>query len=531
MDEGTAVAEPTTTSAARRAARGMAPLDVVAAAVLGIAAAAQRRDLPDRGLAYDDAWVVVGARQGGFDDILTVSTNHPGFTLLLMVWSRLGSPASVTYAAPALIAGVLAAPVAYLVLTRLRVHRFPALAAASLLVIAPVHATFSGRIKPYTAETLLSIVALLVTPIVAGRRWRWRTTAIWTASALAIGTFSAFAAVIALTATLMVALHPRDDRSRRLVAVAVQVPVLAVQSLVVSSRYDAAQVAENWGRYGGYLDLDDPAGLPQQFLTHARRFGQTILPVGSGPATALVTVALAGLVWAAWRGGRRRSIAARLLLLQLAVAVAGALAHQIPFGPAPVNPFFPTGRAMLWLVPAVVGGLALGGDMAVRTVTARWGSGPARVLAAALLVGTLVIVVEHRPRTIYLDPGSVTTARFTDEALRDGDVLILLESATWPYAAEPSADAGIRSDPTTLQGFVPTFTRPRTFFTTSWDGSTDVLAHRVDGADRVVVLNGWIGLGEHLLPELEAALTTLGFAPIDEHSDGLFEATVWDRSD
>ena len=513
----------------RRGARGLVVGDVAVAVGLGVLAALVRRDLPTNGLIYDDAWVAAGAGHAGFDDILTISTNHPGFSLLLMTWSRLVWNASVAFVVPALVAGVLAAPVAYLALTRLRVHRAAALSATALLVVAHIHAVYSARVKPYTGETLIGLVAMVATPIVAGRRWRWRTAAVWTAAALAVGTYSAFATVIAGTATLVAAAHPRGDRTRRLAALAVQGPIQLAQLLLLSRRYDSATVAEDWGRYGGYFEFDEPLTFPRQVITHLRRFGQTVLTVDSIPALALVVVALVGLAWTAWRGDRRRAIAARLLIVQLAVAFVGALARQIPFGPAPSNPLFPAGRAMLWLLPALVGGVALGADMVIRSVDSRWGRPWHRVAAAIGLVATLAVTASNVTVPQSYDMGARTAAEFTERHLREGDVLVVLPNATWSYAAEPSADAGIRSDPTTLQGFVPTFTRPGTFSTREWDGRTETLGPQVAAADRIVIVNGWVGLGEGRVRELETSLTEMGFAPDAEHRDQTFVVTVWQR--
>ncbi len=92
----------------------------VAVVLLVLGALIRRAGLPTDGLWYDDAWVATGASKGGPADLLTVSTNHPGFTALMMAWARI-SARSELMVWPAFVAGVLGPPVTYLALRRWRV--------------------------------------------------------------------------------------------------------------------------------------------------------------------------------------------------------------------------------------------------------------------------------------------------------------------------------------------------------------------------------------------------------------------------
>ena len=64
--------------------------------------------LPSDGLIYDDAWVVAGVTKAGAGQLLTVSTNHPGFSAGLMAWARTVSERSELFAWTPFAFGVLA---------------------------------------------------------------------------------------------------------------------------------------------------------------------------------------------------------------------------------------------------------------------------------------------------------------------------------------------------------------------------------------------------------------------------------------
>ena len=125
-------------------------LVAVGAALTVLALVVRWRALPDDGLRYDDAWVLLGASRGSPGELLSVSTMHPGFSAFLMAWSKL-VPATTTWIAlPALLAGALLPATVLWACRRLDVRPLVAVAVAVLAVFAPTHVVYSGRIKPYT---------------------------------------------------------------------------------------------------------------------------------------------------------------------------------------------------------------------------------------------------------------------------------------------------------------------------------------------------------------------------------------------
>lgn len=498
------------------------------AALLVASAVARRHAGPDDGLLYDDAWVVAGASEGGFGDLLTVSTNHPGFTALLMGWSRLVSRASESFALPALAAGALGATAAYLALRTQQVRRAVALSAAALVVAAPVHVMYSGRVKPYVIETLAGFLLTALVPWAAARRWSWGMAAAWVVVATVVGSTSALLMVITGVATLMVAAHPLGDRVRRLVVLGAQGALQAGLLLRVQRSFDSSRVAREWeSTYDGYIELDEgPGQVARQLVTHVSRLGRLLVSdIGSAPAAVLAVVAVGGLLLGAWRGERR--VAARMHLAFLAIAFVGGLLRQLPFGPSEGNVVFPGGRANLWLLPALVVGLALAADAAldaVGTVRPRL----AAVGAAAVLVLTVTTVGATWETPRYLPAGMGTAARLIDEEV-DADDVVLVHHAEWPYGAEPSSEVAIVGDRTSVQGFELAFTRPGTHLSSEWDGTPASMRRLVGDADRVVLLDGFLGVAPESAEALADALRALGFRDTSTWSRALTRVTIWDR--
>lgn len=505
-------------------------VDAVVVVVLLVAAYLIRRlALPTDGLAFDDSWVVVGATKAGPSDLLDVSTNHPGFTLGLMMWARAVSTRTELFAWIPLIFGVLAPAATYLVAARsLRISRLVAAAAGAVLLIAPEHAIYSGRVKPYVIGTLVTIGLTAAVPWLAGRRWTWSTAVAWTAAAVVAGSIEALTLVVTAVAMLILAAHPVGDRKVRLGALVAQGACQLALLVTVQGRFASSTIAEEWETtYDGYLELDaGPVSVVRQIAAHLARLGQNLVPGSKAVGLVVIVLALAGLGWRSWRGSQR--IAARFLLALFGVSFLGGLVRQIPFGPSVGNPVFPGGRASLWMLPAILFGLAWAVD-GIRSLLARRQPALGPAVGAVALAGAVLLAGIHAddPRT-YPMPGMGGVARHIRAVVDENTMVITLPTAGMTLAAEPGIPVRVVPDRDNHQGFDIAWSDPR------WvESSVAVFPNRfrasLQEVDRVVVVNGLIGYGDAGLPDIEAILEEVGFRHLVDMDHVASHIDVWQR--
>ena len=505
---------------------------VVALALFVLALVARHGSLPNDGLIFDDAWVATGAMKASIGELLAVSLHHPGFTALLMGWARVMPQHAEWMALPAYVGGAAAAPVLYLVTRRFEVPRTVGLLVAGLVVTAPAHVYYSGRVKTYVIDGTVILILALVLPLLARRRWEWSTVALWVGASVLVGTFSVFALMAVAAATTILALHPAGDRPRRWAALGIQALIQLAYLATVSASFDSAEVATDLEReYDAYIEPTvDVVSMGRQIGAHVARLGDAIASGNRPLAGGITLLALAGLAWEAWRGSR--SLVARFLLVLPGIALAGSLVRQMPFGPNWGNPVFPGTRATLWLLPSLAVGLAFGIELVSRGLRRALPS-IAPVLPIVLVVVTgVVLSAKVDDRLGYLDSGAASARRFVEERAGDRDLIVVLPNATWHYAAQPGVRVQIQPAPETGQGFVPRLVDPRMWVQTppsTWDGSVEQLERRLNGAPRVFILNGFAGVGDQAVPRLEAALASLGYRQRPGFEASVFEVSLWAR--
>jgi hypothetical protein len=504
---------------------------LVAVVLFALALVARHGSLPRDGLTFDDVWVAVGATKAPVGDLLTVGAHHPGFTALLMGWARLGSGAELL-ALPAYVLGAALGPLLYLVVRRLEVSRPVSLLAAALVVVAPAHVYYSGRVKTYVIEALIVLILAAVLPLLARRRWNWTTVALWIGASVFVGTASAFALVAVAAAMVILALHPNGDGQRRWVALAVQGLIQLPYLAVVRSSYDAAEVEDHLEQvYDAYIEPTvDPSSMVRQVGAHGARVGEAIVDGGRPLTLGITVLALAALGWQARRGPR--SIVARYLLLLPALAFAGSLIRRIPFGPTWGNPVFPGTRATLWLLPTLAVGLAFAAELVARGIrrTLPRAALPLSLAFVVLAGGVLARDIDDAPR--YFDSGAPTALDFVEERADDRDVIVVLPTATWSYAAEPGVPVDIRPTPDGDVGFVPRLLDPRAWelAPSAWDGSVEQLRERLTGAPRVFILNGFVGYADQVILPLERGLAALGYRQRPGTEASVFMVSLWERA-
>jgi hypothetical protein len=534
LDDGRA-SEPSTPGGIRDAL-GRHALDLVVAVGLFVLGLVTRHgSLPHDGLIFDDAWVATGAMKASVGELFTVGLHHPAFTALLMGWARLMPAAPEWMALPAYVGGAAVAPALYLVLRRFKLSRPVSLLVGAVVAVAPAHVYYSGRVKTYVIDGLIVLMIACVLPVLARRRWSWPTVALWVGAAFLVGTFSVFTLMAMAAATAIVALHPAGDRTRRWTALGVLALVQLAYLSALRSSFNSTAVSDHLERhYDAFIEPTTAVGsMVRQVAAHTARLGDALIadaPGGNRPLElGLILVALAGLAWEAWRGSRQ--LVARFLLALPAIALAGSVVGEIPFGPTWGNPVFPGTRASLWLVPSLAIGLAFSLELVVRALGRALPSAALPLSIGLFVVAGVVVATRFDNPYIYLDSGAPSARRFVEEHAGDRDVIIVLPTATWHYAAQPGVPVDIVPAPKTDVGFQPRLVDPRMWVQappSAWDGSVEQLRRRVGAAPQVFILTvfaGWGNLGDRL----EAALASLGYRQRPGLVASAFEVSVWER--
>ncbi|MET0901628.1 MAG: hypothetical protein ABWZ52_00175 [Acidimicrobiales bacterium] len=550
---------------------------VVAVSALGILSFLTRKgSLPFDGLWFDDSWVAAGAILGRPAEILDVGSSHPSFTMLLMGVHRLGDGSLRQLGVPSLVAGVLAPPIVYLVLRSLSYSRSVCFLMASALVVARTHILYSGRVKPYTFDLLGVLLLAALLPWIARRTWRWPLALGWGLFALAMSTVSGFLFVATAGAGLVLVMHPASDRALRLVAVGLQAAAQLVYFLVLRSRADMAGIESSMETlWDGHMTFSlNPADLVREASTHLGHVAQVYPGGPHGLWLPLSLLALGGLVAGAMARTRKRplvpsamaagnegdtggrslsyeaggadstgrtmdvivpaeSIAARFLLLLVAVAFVGAFAGRFPFGPTtlqtgPATADYPRlslltvgGRHSLWLVPAIIVGLAAVLERSRRQVGRRYASKRAFDLAAvALAIFVLFAGFAPAPSAPY--QGTESATEFIDGSIRPGDAVILASTSAYGFAISSELPSTLTLTPDKMIGYSPRPLDPRVHVLRS-----EKLAEWAEGARTVYVLSvGPVGLG--FQPPVAETLAPLGFTQtIHTFDDATVE--VWQR--
>ena len=305
-------------------------LDLAIALALAIVAILVRRHgLPTDGLWLDDSITGAAVRTWSPGDFLALGADHPGYIVLLTGWTQLaGGDEALAY--PALVAGVLGAPLLFLALRALGYDRAIAALLAAALVAAGTDIVYSGRVRTYTADVLIVLALALVVPRLARIRWSWGVAAAWAVISVVLATFSVFALVAVATAGVIMVLHQRSDLPQRLVAVGAQAIITGALALGEAATIDTAeqerQLEANWD---AYLDFNlNPIHLVNEAVVHLRRVAEVFPGGPEWLAILCVLVALTALIAAAIRGSQ--AVRARYLVCPAARRADRGLLGTLP---------------------------------------------------------------------------------------------------------------------------------------------------------------------------------------------------------
>jgi hypothetical protein len=497
--------------------------------LLVISVAARWGYLAPDGLNHDDAWLFVGATKSELPEFLRSALNHPGFSLTIRAWAAVVTSRPELSALPALAVGCASPPILYLLLRRSGIGRAAALLSGALLAVSAAHVTYSSRVKPYVFDMLAIVVLAFLLPRLSRTRWRALTAVAWVAAAVVLGTFSVHLLLATAVAAALLVLHPAGDLPVRVTALAVQAAIQAGYFTWVQRSHPSEALKDFWEPFDTFVQLDsDPLDLLREVGTHFAQVGAVVIGDGDAGSLAVVVLALVGLAVTAWRGPR--ALVARYLLALIAVAFVGSVLGLIPFGGRePV--FLVTYRLSVWLLGALLVGLAFAVDGALGWVHRRWaGTERPLTIAAAALAGVVVVLLIRDPPT--QPPLGIRSAQqMIEQSYRDGDLLIVMPQGLFGYATEPAVDVDLNFRVFSLTGFGIEPVSPP-----SWSPATVAsvpeLAERVGGAERVVLHDGgYPFLGADVRQQLVLALEELGFAISDSLEFDYLRVDVWERRD
>jgi hypothetical protein len=459
-----------------------------------VAYAVRHGGLPVNGLFFDDSWVAAGAIHGHFTNIMTVGSGQPGYTALLMAWHDLGSGSLHSLALPALAMGTITPAVLYLSLRSFGYRRSICALLAAAAVVASVDILYSGRVKPYTFDPVLVLCVGVAIPWLAGKTWRWPLAIGWTLTALVLGSFSGYVLVATAAAGIVLFLHPIGDRLVRGCAVGAQA-VGQLGFYIWAQRSTDLAGIENTINTGGDAHLHfyvNPIRFGSEFLTHLARIAWVYPGGGDVWLKVFGLLAIAGLIVASVKSGRRNELLpARYLLLMMTMALVGALAGKFPFGPTVHNLYASNGRYMLWSLPAMAVGLA------ALLQRARDAARDRDVLARAfdvalIVIAVLVLVDGYKAPVGYPFPGSASATHYVDSRLGPQDVLVVTAS-TFAFADSTDLPVVLRPTPTHEVGFTPHFNDSRIHSLGEWGEAPqtpETIRQAVAHARRVFVIAG-----------------------------------------
>lgn len=508
--------------------RRHAPDVAIAVALAVVAFLARRNGLPTDGLWLDDAITGAGL-EASPSELLVVGADHPGFIALLAGWSSLTGGGDAALAYPALAAGTLGPPVLFLGLRWIGFARAVSVLLAAVVVASQTDIVYSGRVRTFTIDLLIVLAVVMLLPRLARLSWRPWTAVAWVGATLAVATFSIFATVAAAAAGVILALHPRGDLRARILAVGGQAVTTGALFAAERSTYDGAAHAEDVNeQWDTFISFDvNPIAFAEETLLHLRRLAETFSGNTEWLALVLALVALGGLAVAALRG--QQALRARYLLLVVGIAFIGSLIQRFPFGPAEGNPFSDGRRWSIWLIPALVVGLAI----ALQAVRARLEVRPGLRTGFDLVAvaGAVAVLASAGPALPYPFSGADSAAEYVDRELGPEDALLIPYRAEWSFGAESGLDSTIEATPESTIGFVPGFPDPRITNLELTVGVEDLPASLRE-AERTLVYYPEPAFSEEeadARTTLAASLDELGFRAAAPAGFGDAVVEVWQR--
>ena len=432
--------------------------DLLIGAVLLVAALLLRIDgMPTDGLWLDDAIPAAGI-DASWSQLFIVGNEHPGFIALLKLWDSITGGSPDTLAIIPLTAGIAAPVLLYAALRWLGSARsISALLAAGLAVAGP-HIVYSGRVKSYTLDLLVVLVAFVVVPRLATMTWRWSTALAWVVLSLLVGTLSGFALIALGVAGIILVAHPASDLRIRLAAVAAQGIGSFALLIAETGTYATSNLEIQWRQeWDAFVDFSFAPEFLQDSFVHLRRIGEAFVNGPAWIAAVCIVVALIALAIAAWNG----RVGARYLLLVLIAAFLASILGKLPFGRNGGSVISNGQRVSLWLIPVIAVGVAY----ALIYIRRRTVRALQRALDLMLFAGAGAILVVSLNASQEPYPWSapgIAVTELIEEAGPD-DAIVL----PWPSQTPPASNPTSATESGQLRrrhlDSSPTFADPRLY--------------------------------------------------------------------
>lgn len=487
-------------------------LDLVTVITLAVAGAVLRAaQLGPSSLWLDDAWLALVSRADGLGEVVTVGVTAPGFAAALAAVFGVVGPSSVAAQALPFALGVAAAPLLYLLARRLGLGRGAALVGAALVLAAPVHVAYSGRVKPFTADAVLAAVVLFSGWWVVERpdeRRRWGWLALVAVGSVMVSAAMATSVAAAYLAGMVAAARGARQRHLRpaLASLAAFTGFALVWWWAVIRPASTPSLRAYWADH--YIDLaTGPGGTGADLAAAVANVvdGFSALPV-------VVVGLLLGLSVVSVVA--RRPLLAVLLLAPLSVSVVLAVLEIAPLG---------GGRTDIHLYPSLALLVALG----VHVIGTRMSTVGAWAVPAVVLA---LVAATVRASPPYPSEDLRPLVAMAEADARADDLILVYSASRWAYALYTSAAVDLRRDRDSPNGFAVHIEDPRVEVLEPHRQDPDryepILDRLAEGNTRLWLAASHLGAD---VPVIERMLRDRGYQAVRTESRSGATLTLWVR--
>jgi hypothetical protein len=427
---------------------------------------------------------------------------------------------------PAMIAGALGPPALYLVLRKFGYAVSVSLLLGAALTVCETAIAYSGHVKSYTSDVLVILLLCVIVPWLSRQRWRISTGVAWTVGSLVLASFSSFAMLATVAAAAILVFHPQGDRKIRVIASGAQAVGLAVMVEATNRTVNHALITDFFAGQDGFIKPElNPLSFGREILKHLLRVTD-VFPGGPGWFSAVVLVlATVGLFVMARRGSK--AVLGRFLVLMIGLALTGAIAREVPFGPA-----ISGARVTIWLSPIVAFGLAVVLQKAYRAAAARGRATRIAFDGVAVACSALLLVSAVGAHRLYPAGAALATHRMMAE-VGPGDVVLITRYTAYTFALEANTPVRLQATPDLVVGFTPLFADKRLHPLGWLTRETRLeLGSALEHTNRTYVVDSLIGQEgfKNYRDELTRFITSAGFKLQSRSRIGTAAISMWQRT-
>ena len=385
-------------------------------------------------------------------EVVITGGTAPGYALLLRGWSWVFGEGSFSLLFLSFLVGLVGILATTLLAWRFGLHWASAMVAGTVIAAGSVSIDYSGRVKPFVVDALITVVLTWFALDAVERVTKSRVLVQSLLASVAF-IFSATSAAVGAIGVAAVAAKSWRERGERTVAIW----SVAFFGLVTCSWYflvvrpATTEVLDEFWE-GRFIDLS-------QGLSGIVERGTAFVAGASPGLTHLLTLACLLAVGLVTIAARRRWLHGLLLLGPVVVTALLSALGVVPFGGA---------RTDLFLYPLVAIVAGYGTDLLHRV----WG----RDLHPWLVIGVASLVIigfaaNAVPGTYPEESGR----EITQDVLRvaqPSDLIVTLPEVSYLWARYASGEVGVVRDPHSMTGFTPQIDDPRVLFLPGFEMSS-----------------------------------------------------------